>query len=186
MSEDLSLYDRLSNRLQRFTPREQRLLGVMGLVLGCGLLLVVGYIFASTASQVREDNDERRRVLQMLRMQSGDFMAGLERNRRDQEKLNNNDLRLTTFIESRAATNGISFPSNFSDREVPGPDGVTSYQTTADFASLELAEVATLLNAFDSTQELVYIQDISISPARAREGGLFTKITLVTFRRGGM
>lgn len=174
----------LEEQLANLSSRELKLLAAMFVVLGTGLVSVVGYSVSNAMSELERGNEERRMLIQDVASRAEAWRARAAEQARVQSALRDNRLRLSSFIESRATRLRIASPQGYTDRQNPREGGIVALETTATFQGLDLTQLDELLNEFQSTEELVYIQEVSVEPARGRATeGLQVRVTLVTYQR---
>jgi hypothetical protein len=179
-----TLTSRLAARFAQFTPRERVLLAIMAAVLGSGLIFVVSWTALGSMRELASGNTERRDVILDLLAERDAIVAARAEQTALTEKLANNTLRLSSFIESTATRVGLPAPTEFNDRQTPREGGITAFETTATFNGVDLADFDRLMNEFRNTDELVFIQSVSIEPGRGRSAEtMVAEVTLVTYRR---
>lgn len=176
----------LQARVAQLTERERKLLLLLGLV-AVVFLLMLGNLFVGNAfSAMRDGNEDRRAALDLLITERERFLFEQEQARSLDARLDGNQLRLSSFVETTASQSGVPRPREFRDHSQPvGQTGVTSIETTVSFPSMSFEQLIDLLNAFEDSGELVFIQSLRITPARRGEHGLDADITLATYRRTG-
>ncbi len=186
MSENQATWvDRVEAQLSRFSAREQILLGVMVVVLGCLLVVAVAVLMNARASALDQRISDQREVLAMLVEERDAYRVNAAENARIEELLASNDLRLSSFIEARAGRLSIARPREFRDQEQALDGGVEAESTTAEFAGMEIEQLSALLTAIEEAEELVFTRQIAVAPARRGNEGLEVELTLVTFKRTG-
>jgi hypothetical protein len=174
----------LEEQLANLSKRERVLLLILFGVLGSGIVLVSGYSLSTRLSDLEAGNRERRALLREVHEQSSVWRQQAEEMRRVQEQLADNRLRLSSFIESRATRLRIASPTGYTDRQNPREGGIVAIETTAQFQGVDIGQLDELLNEFQTTDELVYIQEVTVEPPRGRgTEGLQVKVTLVTYQR---
>jgi hypothetical protein len=185
---------RLLSRFESLNPRERTLLLVLAGILVPGLSAVLLYVRFGQLSELNRQNDLRRDVIAELLAERDQFAAAAAAEEALEEALDNNTLRLSSFVESRATELGVPVPNDFDDLNTPATGGIETIVTVAKFASMQLGDLDELLNDIESSPELVYIRGISVAPARgtssrrgssgaATPGSLQVELTLATFRR---
>ena len=180
MVENPTLMDRLDAFMERFSERERKLLMVMVLCVGTMLCVVFTLTVQRTLADMREDIEEKREALDLLIQYREDFRQNAARNAVIRNQLANNDVRLSTFIESKAGRASLGRPQEFRDNEFDMDGGVTMRSTTAEWSSVEPAQIIRFLDSVESAEELVYVRQVAVAPARRAEG-LQLEVTLVTF-----
>jgi hypothetical protein len=174
----------LSAKIAQLSPRERLLLGVMVAWLSIGATLVVIWVAVGSMRELSQGNDDRRAAMLELLAQRTTFAQQQAASQELAERLSNNELRLSSFIESAATRAGLPAPTDFNDRQTPREGGITAFETTARFQGIELADFDRLMNELRSSEELVYIQHVSLEPGRGRSASqLVAEVTLVTYRR---
>jgi len=186
VNESPTLMDRIAERLDGFTPRERMLLGIMAGIFAVGISAIVVYTMTGTLRTLSADNNEKREALSNLLAERDTYAQARAESDALQAQLDENPLRLSSFIEARATRLGIRSPSEYVDRQEPRDDGIVELQTTAEFPGIELGDLDALLREFVGTEELVFVQEIAVQPARGRgNDGHQVEVTLVTYQRGG-
>ncbi|MFT6400694.1 MAG: hypothetical protein ACJAYU_005472 [Bradymonadia bacterium] len=180
MNEKPTLMDKLDTLMERFTERERKLLIVMVLSVGTMLCVLIGYNVSITFSDIQEDIAEKRDALDLLVGNREEFQANAGRNAILREQLADNEVRLSTFIEGKSGRASMGRPQEFRDNEFDLDDGVTMRSTTAEWNSVEPDQVFRFLNSVETAEELVYVRQVSVAPARRAEG-LELEVTLVTY-----
>ncbi len=176
--------ERMRERWEQLSSRERTLLAAWVAIMALGLTSIAVYQATTTLGHLAEGNDDRREAIAMLLAERDDFRARIEQARTEQEKLENNELRLSSFIEAAATRQGIRSPSEYNDRREVRDNGIAAMQTTAVFPSMDMVQLDELLNTFQNTEELVYIEQVAVEPPRGRNTeGLQVEVTLVTYER---
>jgi general secretion pathway protein M len=110
----------LREQLEKLTPREQRMLAVLGVLFGLLLFVGVPLWLFTTVSSARAHNESIRDVL--TRMDSANELLEVRRREREAQDLRhaNPAPALATFIETAAKANGLEVPDTTDRPEVPG------------------------------------------------------------------
>lgn len=180
MNDNPTLLDKLDTLMERFTERERKLLIVMVLSVGTMLCVLIGYKVSTSLTDIQEEITEKREALDLLVQNRDEFQANASRNAILREQLADNGVRLSTFIEGKSGRASMGRPQEFRDNEFDMDGGVTMRSTTAEWNSVEPDQVFRFLNSVESAEELVYVRQVSVAPARRAEG-LELEVTLVTF-----
>ncbi len=180
MNENPTLMDRLDTLMERFTERERKLLIVMVISVGTMLCVLIGYNVSTTLADIQEEITEKREALDLLVSNREEFQVNSSRNSMLREQLADNSVRLSTFIEGKSGRASMGRPREFRDNEFDLDGGVTMRSTTAEWASVEPDQVFRFLNSIEADDELVYVRQVAVTPARRAEG-LELEVTLVTY-----
>lgn len=176
----------LQARFAQLTDRERKLLVLLAAVAVVFLLMLANLFVGNAFAALRDGNDDRRAALELLIAERDRFLLEQQQARTLEARLDGNQLRLSSFVETTASQTGVPRPREFRDHSQPvGQTGVTSIETTASFPSMSFEQLIDLLNAFEDSGELVFVQSLRITPARRGEHGLDADITLATYRRTG-
>jgi hypothetical protein len=184
----MSAFSTVKTRLQEqwigMTSRERVLLVIMFGVMGTGVSLITLYLLMQNLWRLEDENQQRRQVISELLERRADFAAESAERERIEDRLNGNEVRLSSFIESRVNEAGISRPSEYTDRQTQRDNGITVMETTAEFDRMSLGDIDELMNSIESSDDLVFIQGLTVAPARrSTEGELTVELNLVTFKR---
>jgi hypothetical protein len=180
MNETPSILDRLDLFMERFSERERKLLIIMVISVGTMFSVVFGVTAQRTLSDMQEEIAEKREALELLVQHRDEYRANAIRNATLRAQLANNTVRLSTFIEGKSGRASMGRPHEFRDNEFNMDGGVTMRSTTAEWNSAEPEQILRFLDSVESADELVYVRQVSVAPARRAEGLEF-EVTLVTF-----
>lgn len=161
----------LRDQLTNMSPREQRLLSLLGIVFG--LIVLLGgpiYVF-STLSDARERNDEMREALRQ--MERGRELFA--KRRAEQAALALRYAKpappLASFIESAARENGLDVPESTDRPDVQGK-GFTERVTVVKMKQVNLKPLVKMLERIERSGHPVAITMLDIK-ARATGPDLY-------------
>ena len=180
MVENPTLMDRLDAFMERFSERERKLLMVMIVCVGTMLCVVFSLTVQRTLADMQEEIAEKREALDLLIEHRDEFRQNAARNEIIRSQLADNQVRLSTFIEGKAGRASLGRPHEFRDNEFEMDGGVTMRSTTAEWRAVEAPQIVRFLDSVESAEELVFVRQVSVAPAR-RADGLQLEVTLVTF-----
>lgn len=151
----------LREQLTNMSPREQKLLTILGVVFGALIFLgIPAYIYAGL-SEARERNEEMRALLE--RMNGASELLALRK--RERMTL---DLRyarpapaLASFIESAAAAYGLEIPESSDQPNVEGK-GYTERITVVKMRSVSLKPLVKMLEKIERSGHPVAITQLRI------------------------
>ncbi len=176
---------RIASAFAGLSDRERVLLAIMVVVLGTLATVALSYMATTRMSELQTEIDSKRGALALIAEQRESYARNAAQNAELQEQLQDNRLRLSTFIESRARQASLSPPREFRDNTLPVDGGVTLVTTTAQFESVELEQLEAFMTTIESSDELVFSRNLAVSPARRGSTGLQVELTLSTYRRSG-
>ena len=184
MSAVSNIQDKLREQWFGMTSRERVLLTVMLGIMSSGASLIVVYLLMQNLATLDDDNQQRRQAISEMLDRRADFAAEAAVRDRIEDQLNGNEVRLSSFIESRVNEAGIARPSEYTDRQTQRDNGITVMETIAEFDRMSLGDLDELMNSIESSEDLVFIQGLTVAPARrSTTGDLSVELNLVTFKR---
>ncbi|MFT4705631.1 MAG: hypothetical protein ACI81R_003342 [Bradymonadia bacterium] len=185
MSGTSDLRDKARDRWQAFSERERRLLLIMVGVLSALAFLAITYSHTLKVEELQDEITERRDAVDRLIREYEPFMLADAQRQLVESKLEEEPVRLSTFIEARASRAGIGRPSEIRDRSQPLDGGITKHVSTAVFATMTAAQLNDLLSSVAESDELVFADQIAFQPPRGgnNTGMLAVELTLATFSR---
>ena len=178
---------RVDAALEKLNARERLLVGVMFASFGLiGFLLTIGLTWQKS-NELRESIDEERTVLTEVLAQRDTYLAKAEETARREGQLRENTVRLSSFIEDAATSAGLGRPREFRDSQEPveGHADITRMRTTVRLTDVTFDQFKALLESIATTQDLVFIEKVSMSSGRGRQtnSNLEVEISLLTYKR---
>ncbi len=162
----------LAERIEKLEPRERRLLGVLGGLLGAALFLALPvYLWARVAAQRDEARDLRDLTQQIL-----DQRALVAERRAKKDALLARYARpappLGSFIEEALKANGLSVPESQDRPEVPHGKRYSERMTVVRLHKIGMKPLAQTLEKIESSGFPVAITRLDIKP-RAGEPDMY-------------
>jgi general secretion pathway protein M len=152
----------LKEQLTNLSPREQRLLAILGGVFALMIFLGLPIYVYTGLSEARERNDEIREVMRRMNRAS-ELLA-----KRKSERLAL-DLRyakpapaLASFIEKAASANGLEVPESTDQSPRPIDGGYTERATTVKLRKVNLKPLVKMLERIERSGHPVSISALSI------------------------
>ena len=183
MASAPTTYERIGQVLARFSERERVLLVAMVCVLGALLVTSLGYLGSQKLGSLSDDNEAKRAAIASIIREREAITAKMMQRERLNDQLENNDLRMNSFVEQRASALGIRRPTEFTERQEQATAGVTEFLTTVEFPQLSPRELDDFLREVYFSEELVHIRTIETEQSRRSPSDLTANITLATYRR---
>ncbi len=157
----------LREQLENMSPREQRLLSILGAVFGAVLFVAVPASIYLRLTDAREHNESIREVLRDV-----DRMSELLEKRRGERdaqsrKYDKKAPALASFIEGAARANGLEVPES-TDRPENVGKGYTERVTVVKMRKVGLLNLVRMLEHIERSGYPVAISQLSIKP---RAGG---------------
>lgn len=182
MSESNGLTGRVTQAFSELSERERVLLAVMVGVLSVLAVTVVTYLATTKLADANERIEEQREALALLATQREAFLENSAINERINDQVNNNSVRLSTFIEGRARQARLNTPRSIDDGQNPR-NNVVLHTATAEFNGVQLEQFQNFMQLVEQSDELVFTHQIELAPSR-RGGGMDLTVTVGTFKRG--
>lgn len=182
MSESNGLMGRVTQAFAELSERERKLLAVMVVVLSIMALTLVTYLTSIRLADANDRIEDQREALALLATQREAFLENSAITERINDQVNNNSVRLSTFIEGRARQARLNTPRSIDDGQTPRTD-VVLHTATAEFTGVELEQFQNFMELVEQSDELVFTHQIELAPSR-RGGGMDLSVTVGTFKRG--
>mgnify|MGYP007011826254 CR=1 FL=1 len=186
MSRSAALFDRARAAFGGLTEREQKLLGVMVVV----LTLFAGYFLynavVGNARTWKDGIETRRAAISQVIAARARYAAVVDEQRRISDILDDNTLSIPSFVESLARQNSITRPRDFRDQQNPVADrpDLTADSTVVVFPDMTPAQLTQIARGVVESNHLLFIQRLRLD-TRPRQSGYEVEMTLTTFRRDG-
>jgi general secretion pathway protein M len=157
----------LRAQIENMSPREQRLLVILGSVFGALLFLGIPIYIYSELSAARDHNEEVRGLLE--RMNKASELLAVRRKEREAVELRfaKPAPPLASFIESAARQNGLDVPES-TDRPDVSHKGYTEHITVVKMRKVGLKPLVEMLEKIERSGHPVAITQLSIK-ARASD-----------------
>lgn len=160
--------ERARNAFQNLTEREQRLIGLLGVVLFALLLFFLISSYISRTTEWKEGAQARRDGIEQLIAKRSDYALAMEEQKELNFKLDANPVSVPSFVERHSQALSIPAPTNFRDSRQPvgGQPDVIAISTEISFPRMSLAQLSDFARAVSSGEELLYIQRVQIREQR--------------------
>lgn len=176
----------LKEQLTNMSPREQRLLAILGAVFGAMLFLGLPIYVYTGLSDARERNEEIREVMRRM----GKARELLAKRKSERLAL---DLRyakpapaLASFIEKAASANGLEVPESSDQSPRPVDGGYTERATTVKMRKVNLKPLVKMLERIERSGHPVSVSVLSIK-AKASGPDLYdVTLGVSAFDKDGM
>lgn len=157
----------LADQLTSMSPREQRLLGLLGLVFGAIVFIGVPFYVYDSVSTSRQENEEIRQLLR--RLDRGRELLAQRRAERAaiDRRYDRPAPALASFIESAAKANGLDVPESTDRPDIPG-EGYVERTTVVKMKQVNLRPLVKMLEKIEGSGYPVAITTLQI---KARASG---------------
>lgn len=193
MEEAPSGSGKLQQAFTRLSPRERKLL----LLWIVAMVVIAGFLLSTTVLSRLDDMEtriaENQEALDLITRKQAQYLASTSGTGNSLDaRLAKNDIRLTTYLDKQATRFDVKI-SNFKDGENPVggkkgakvATGIVEEWVAVDIDQVEYDKVTRLLDALQSSPELLVVKRIEIT--RARRGGgqdkVDAKLTVSTFKK---
>lgn len=160
--------ERVRDAFQNLTEREQRLIGLLGVVLFALLLFFLISSYISRTTEWKDGAQARRDGIEQLIAKRSDYALAMEEQKELNFKLDSNPVSVPSFVERHSQALSIPAPTNFRDSRQPvgGQPDVIAISTEISFPRMSLAQLSDFARAVTSGEELLYIQRVQIREQR--------------------
>lgn len=172
MNAITSYFNRARAAFLGLTDREQKLIGVLAVILiGMLLFFLISGQMRKT-KEWRQGSEERRAAISQLISSRSEYAAAVLETKELNFKLDANPVSIPSFVESRTRRLSIMAPTNFRDSRQPvgGNPDVTAISTEIVFPELTLTQLSDFAREIENAPELLYIQRIDLKERRNADG----------------
>lgn len=187
-----------SGFLSKLTERERRLAMAMFAVFGVILILVPVTLVQGSMDEVQTETEQYRNALDLLAAGAPQYLEQKKSQKQNQshkdvsdEVLENNDLKLTSFVAEQASAVDITVTS-YDEDQLPFGDSksdegpiIIENQLRVEIREAEMAKLVSLMDRIEKSKEPVFIKRLDVRKHRARnsEGKVRAVLTVSTFVR---
>lgn len=193
------MFERLRQRFRDWysdrNDREQLLMKVAAVVLPLVAIAFVGVLYNQSLNSIRQDIKSYERTLELLgniapeygtRQNSGDTQS----DKFSEKALENNDIKLTSFVATHATAVGIQVDSyDETDRRIGGEEEggppLSKLQVDVEIRKAPTDKLMKLLERIEKADEPVVIERVTLSRKKRDAGKVRGKIVVTTFKRKG-
>lgn len=187
---------RLSQMYQNLSERERKLLVLWGFAMGFIALFLIGNFAWSSLDDLDTRLVEHQEALELISSRQARYLQAKGATGDSVEaKLNNNDLRLTTFLDKEATRYEVKITS-FKDgsnpvgakkgsKDTAAAAGLTEEWATVTIEGVEYGKLIRFIDALAASKEIIVLKRIDITrPRRGKEADkVEATLTVSTFKR---
>ncbi len=201
MKKLTGIMDSAAAAIDRLSFREKIMVGGMVVAILIFILFIGFFQVMSTLSQMEEENNSNRQALQTLMKNKDAFLAQKTESGQSMEQVENNQLRLTPFVEEMAKRVGITV-ENYDERRTPimlqgagnnkggrqgnnpenKPDMVEE-SLTVTFRKVTLTQLTGFLDLIDSSHDLAVIKKLSLRTQWSNKSLIDVTMTVSTYKK---
>lgn len=196
-----SITDTLSDRYDQLNDREQTLVKAAGAILPLVALTFVGLVFNNSLSSVRQEIDDKERLLTMIGDVAPEYQA--KQNKKgggndkpakfSREAINNNTVKLTSFVATHATAVGVQVDSYDESERPIGSDGddddegasLFKADVTAKIRGVSMEKLLKLLERIETADKPVVIERVTLTNKRRKKGKVRATVIVTTYKRKG-
>ena len=171
-----SSMDRLRDRWEQTSPREQRLILILGVTFVIVLLALLGRGITGGLSAIEERNEQAETALRAL----ADYREHLAKGGGEKSEINLPDqpVKLQSYLEGIATEVGLTIPG-FNPQPGTNREGVVTESTRIEVRELSVADLTSFLEKVESGSPYVMIEQLDIK-RNFRDKEKLTATMLVT------
>ncbi len=174
--------DRLRERWERITPREQKLVMLLGATAVGIVLALIGFAINDGLRAREVKNDQTRRALALLRDVRA---AGAQRNLdTPQVKIPDEPVELESYLEEIGKEVGVAIPG-YSPRPKATKGKFTEVSTRIEIRGITILELKDLLEKIETKSKVVVVTNLHIKRHFREEDKLDTEMVVSTYYREG-
>ncbi|ACY15150.1 type II secretion system protein GspM [Haliangium ochraceum] len=151
--------ERLRDRWEQISPREQRMILVLGITFVVVVLALLGRGISGGLGAIEERNEQVRTALRSL----GDYREHLAKGGGTPGEINLPDepVKLQSYLEGVATEVGITIPG-FKPQTGSARDGVATAATRIEVNGLSLSQLTAFLERVESKSPYVMVEQLDI------------------------
>lgn len=197
-----STTEQIRQRMRSFydglNPREQRLLKIMVVVVSLAAVTIVGLLIDASMGEVESTIESRKEALATLAEVAPRFRGQQKQDGESNdskfapEKIEGNDLQLTSFVAGHATAVGVQVDSyDESERPIGGDDddseeaSLYEHEVTVKIRDAEVEKLMTMLERIETSDEPASVERITFNRKRRDKGKVRASLVVTTFRRKG-
>ena len=151
--------ERLRDRWEQISPREQRMILALGITFLLVVLVLLGRGISGGLAELEEKNQKTRTALRVL--QDYRQNAGASREEAREVKLPDEPVKLQSYLESIASEVGITIPA-FNPQAGATRDGVVTAATRFHLRGISLDQLTSFLEKVESKLPYVVVESLDI------------------------
>lgn len=183
---------------QGLNDREKLLVKVAGVILPIAAFSVIGILVNNSVEAVRTEIDEKEKLLKTIGDVAPKYQQDQKKKGQDKQaqrfapkKIENNDVKLTSFVATHATAVGVQVDSyDESDRPIGGSDsdeseGSSLYKVRvrAEIREAEFSKFLKLMERIEQTNDPVIIERITLTEKRRDPGKVRATLYVTTFKK---
>ncbi len=193
------LEQRLTDIYDNLNDREQLWVKIAGVVLPLVLLTFIGLVFNNSLNATRTEIDEKKELLDKLAKIAPDYNKNQEDGAEQQqakfspEAIENNNVKLTSFVATHATAVGIQVdsydeserPISSSGGEAEGDGESSLYRAdvTVEIRGATTDKLLKLLERIETADKPVVLERVTLTNQRRNAGEVRATIIVATFKR---
>lgn len=173
----------LRERIDKLEPRERRMLGVLGALLGAFLLLIGPIVVFGVVSSKRSENEEIRALVESIYSARGTIN---ERNQKRDTLLSRYARTAPTlagFIEESAKTNNITAAESQDRPEAPHGKRYTERMTVVKMHKVGMLNLAKTLEHIEESGYPVSVSKLNLKPRAGEPDSYEVELGVSAFDR---
>jgi general secretion pathway protein M len=173
----------LRERLDKLEPRERRMLGVLGTILGAIVLLIGPIVVYGTVSSKRSENEDIRSLVESIYAARGTIN---ERNQKRDAILSRYARTAPTlagFIEESAKTNNITAAESQDRPEAPHGKRYTERMTVVKMHKVGMLNLAKTLEHIEESGYPVSVSKLNLKPRAGEPDSYEVELGVSAFDR---
>jgi type II secretory pathway component PulM len=151
--------ERLRDRWEQISPREQRLILALGITFSLVVLVLLGRGITGGLAELDEKNQKTRTALRVL--QDYRQNAGASNGEAQEVKLPDEPVKLQSYLESIAGEVGITIPA-FNPQAGAARDGVVTAATRFQLRGISLEQLTSFLEKVETKLPYVVVESLDI------------------------
>jgi Tfp pilus assembly protein PilO len=154
----------------RMSPRERRLISILGAAfVGCALL-VVGYLTYDSLQSKAQENRDMREALDAIAKHSNEYREAKARVEAQARRIGNVAPQLAADLEAAAKEAGIQIPETVDRPDAPAGKRYIEHSLDVKLRKVDLKSLATFLSKVETGKSLILITRLEIRRSFGGDG----------------
>ena len=168
----------------RMSPRERRLISILGSAfVGCAVLLV-GYLVFDSMQTMSQDNQDMRDALDAIARHSEEFREAKARAKAQELRIGTEPPQLAADLEAAAKEAGIQIPETADRPDAAAGKRYVEHSLDVKLRKVDLKSLATFLSKVETGRSLVLITRLQIRRSFGGDGtSVDVDLTATTYER---
>jgi len=173
----------LGGEWNRMAPRERRLVGGLGGVVGAVVVLVVGFLIVDSLSDIAQSNDDAREALAAIAKHRDEYLEGKARMVALEVRIGTEPPQLAADLESAARDAGFQIAETNDVPPVPAGKRYLEHRADVKLRQVDLKSLSKFLAKLETGRRLIVVTRLSVRKRFSEADKLDVELTATAYER---